>query len=277
MGTQENLNKFKIGECHNVGNCTHIGERQAIPSDIANSGGFKCKYCGAQLQEAKKPKSFWDKYGKVVMITVSIFVLIGVGFGIYKLFLGKSNESAEVTKNNEITETQVPGGSLIIQLTITNAKDFTMNMGESKRLEYQAVPEKNSESVTWESSNPEVATVDNGVVTAIKAGSSKITAKSINVTSSPIIVTVKGRDIKEPNPMDGTDPGPKVSFGKYKGPANGLGGTIVVTRNYSLDLHDDGEPIQLSPGDEIQQTKFTNGELRSGVWIHQGSRRFFNR
>ena len=46
MATQENLNKFKIGQCHNVGNCTHIGEKQAIPSDIANSGGFKCKYCG---------------------------------------------------------------------------------------------------------------------------------------------------------------------------------------------------------------------------------------
>ena len=71
--------------------------------------------------------------------------------------------------------------------------------------------------------------------------------------------------------------GPKVSWGKYEGPANGLGGTITVTRSYSLDLHDDGEPLELSPGDEIQQTKFTNGELRGGVWVHNGSRRSFTR
>ena len=74
-----------------------------------------------------------------------------------------------------------------------------------------------------------------------------------------------------------TPAGPKVSWGKYEGPANGLGGTITVTRSYSLDLHDDGEPLELAPGDEIQQTKFTNGELRGGVWVHNGSRRSFTR
>lgn len=77
MGTQENLNKFKIGVCHNVGNCTHVGERQAIPSDVANSGGFKCKWCGMPLKEEQKPKSFWEKYGKIVMIAAAVIIVVG--------------------------------------------------------------------------------------------------------------------------------------------------------------------------------------------------------
>lgn len=267
MGTQENLNKFKIGECHNVGNCTHIGERQAIPSDIANSGGFKCKYCGEQLQEAKKPKSFWEKYERYIIIGVVILVLAGVGFGIKH----KSGNSVSKEEKVKVTESEIPGGKLIKQLSIIDAKDFTMKKGDSKRLEYQAVPQQNSETVIWESSAPAVATVDGGIVTAIKTGTSKITVKAKNATSIPVIVTVE--ENKEDPPIQGL----KVPFGKYTGPANGLGGTIKVTKAYSLDLHDDGEPLQLSPGDEIQQTKFTNGELRGGVWVHNGSRRSFTR
>ena len=74
----------------------------------------------------------------------------------------------------------------------------------------------------------------------------------------------------EPSPI-------KVPFGTYSGPPNGQGGTIKVTRSYPLSLNDNEEPIELSPGDEIQLTKFTRGELSGGVWVHHGSRRFFTR
>lgn len=212
MGTQENLNKFKIGECRNVGNCTHIGERQAIPSDIANSGGFKCKYCGAQLQEEKKPKSFWEKYGKAVMIAVAAIVIVVVILLVVK------------TCNSGDNTTSVP-------------------------------PEIN---VT----DPDTATKKTGApTTSVKDNKKKSTDDA--------------RPVDEPKPKPVSKP--KVSFGKYEGPADGLGGTITVTKPYALDLHDDGEPLQLSPGDEIQQTKFTNGELRGGVWVHSGSRRSFTR
>lgn len=72
--------------------------------------------------------------------------------------------------------------------------------------------------------------------------------------------------------------GPKVSFGYYSGPSNGLGGTISVTNTYSLDLRKgDGTCLDLQPGDQIQQTKFVDGDLKQGVWIHQGVRQFFTR
>lgn len=70
----------------------------------------------------------------------------------------------------------------------------------------------------------------------------------------------------------------KVEFGNYSGPSNGLGGIISVTRTYSLDLRKgDGRSLELQPGDQIQQTKFVDGDLKQGVWIHQGTRQFFTR
>lgn len=51
-----------------------------------------------------------------------------------------------------------------------------------------------------------------------------------------------------------------------------------MTKSYSLDLNNmDGDVLELNPGDEIQNTQFKNGQLRGGVWVHGGKRRFFNR
>jgi len=73
-------------------------------------------------------------------------------------------------------------------------------------------------------------------------------------------------------------PSVRVPYGRYEGPANGLGGTIYVSRSYSLDLNDgSGECLWLEPGDQIQNTKFKGGRLCGGVWVHDGSRRAFNR
>lgn len=164
MGTQENLNKFKIGICHNVGNCTHIGERQAIPSDIANSGGFKCKYCGAQLQEAKKPKTFFEKYGKPLMYTIIILVLSGIGFAIWKFVF----DTQEIAKIN------------------LSPKSVTLVIGKNPREHIKAtVVDKKGQKIKdakvtfkWSVADDKIATVtQGGEVTAVKKGNTTITVK----------------------------------------------------------------------------------------------------
>lgn len=65
--------------------------------------------------------------------------------------------------------------------------------------------------------------------------------------------------------------GPKVPYGTYSGPANGTGGEIRVTRAYSLNLRkSNGESVYLQPGDIIYNTIFRNGELKQGIWKHNG-------
>lgn len=73
-------------------------------------------------------------------------------------------------------------------------------------------------------------------------------------------------------------PSVSVPFGTYSGPANGLDGTINVTRHYSLDLRNAAhESLELQPGDVITKTKFKNGELVGGYWQRGSEKRSFHR
>lgn len=84
----------------------------------------------------------------------------------------------------------------------------------------------------------------------------------------------------DPQPADTTTEDPKPvtkpkiinpEFGKYDGPRNasgkahGLGGSVNVTKTYSLDLKDGNHTVvQLNPGDVIANTKFIDGKLVQG-------------
>jgi len=270
MATQENLNKFKIGQCHNVGNCTHIGEKQAIPSDIANSGGFKCKYCGAPLKEIEKSKSFWEKYGKVIIIAAAILILAGVGYFISTLTSGGTkSEKSDKSKDTTIVEKKekpvnIPGsqgGNLITSLAIIDAKDFNLKKGATKQLSYQAVPKQNSETPIWESSDPSVVSVDtNGMATAIKKGSAQIIVKTHNVTSDPLTITVT-----EDTPIQEPPTPQQLPYGRYTGDRNTQGqphgfGDVVFTKSKMVTSGTYAEP-----GYKIRNARFVNGKLQSGT------------
>ena len=128
-----------------------------------------------------------------------------------------------------------------------------------------------------EEKTPEaVNKVDTAKVEPVKADTAKV-----EPVSEPVKPETEKKEETKPAP-EKTQPaapkGPSVSWGKYTGPANGLGGTIRVTKSYSLDLNNmDGDVLELNPGDEIQNTQFKNGQLRGGVWVHDGKRRIFNR
>lgn len=183
MGAQENLNKFKIGECHNVGNCTHIGERQAIPSELANAGGFKCKYCGAPLQEPPKPRSFWEKFGKVIMLAVAVIVLAGIGLGIYNLTRGPEIDQIKLNKKSI---------ALVIGENPTDVITAIAFDKEGTEIKDAKVTYK------WTVKDNEVASVtQDGEVTAIKKGNTTVTAEiegeaNLNATCK---VSVKQKEI----------------------------------------------------------------------------------
>lgn len=183
MATQENLNKFKIGQCHNVGNCTHIGEKQAIPSDIANSGGFKCKYCGAPLKEIEKSKSFWEKYGKALMAVVAIFVLAGLGFGAYKLTSGKTVKIENIALNKD---------------------KLILKVGENILLEATIEPKDAKVTYIWESSDEDIVSVSDGQLKALKAGSAIITVSADNNDKkATCVVEVKAKEVIIPGSQGG--------------------------------------------------------------------------
>ena len=74
-----------------------------------------------------------------------------------------------------------------------------------------------------------------------------------------------------------------LGWGTYSGPMqggkpHGVGGTIKVKQDYSIDLKDGrGSTLDVHSGETIENTKFENGRLRAGE-LHRadGTRKWFN-
>lgn len=66
-----------------------------------------------------------------------------------------------------------------------NSKEISIGVGGNAALEPAASPEDYTEPLTWESSDPEVATVDgDGTVTGISRGEAEITASGLHASAS---------------------------------------------------------------------------------------------
>ena len=118
-----------------------------------------------------------------------------------------SNETVATVKNGTI-KAVAPGTSIVTVMTPNGNVDYclvkvlgdgnynpvesisikstdvSLNKGTSYSLTYDVVPSESINLIVWESSNPEVATVENGVVYALKSGEVKVTAKSGDVSKT---------------------------------------------------------------------------------------------
>lgn len=129
-----------------------------------------------------------------------------------------------------------------VEQAVESGTDSTAIEQKADSLEVQAVPEE-----------PQAETAGNGGDAKTGAGT---TAPKVTRPASSI----------------------QVPYGTYSGPADGLGGEITVTKNYSLDLRNAAhEVLELQPGDIISRTKFKNGELVSGYWQRGTQGRSFHR
>ncbi len=268
------------GICKNFGECDLADSKEIQEVDKTN---FICEECGKPLHpvdggvDRNKTPGNGPNMKLIGIIAAVLIVLAGAGWGVYSLLGGSKIDKVQLDKN---AISLIVGQKDVIKPTIL---DKNGKIIKDVNVVYK-----------WIIADEQVASLtQRGEVTALTKGETSITVKvkgdeklfaicQIEVKAPPISELPIGKPSTDKTKQHGnpdlpTLQEPKVSWGEYEGPANGLGGTIKVTRAYSLDLHDDGEPLQLSPGDEIQQTKFTNGELRAGVWVHDGSRRMFTR
>lgn len=81
----------------------------------------------------------------------------------------------------------------IASITLNYSK-YALTVGQSKTFVASTSPESAAKNVTWYSSNSKVATVNkNGKVTAVKVGTTTITAKTANGLKATCKVTVKAK------------------------------------------------------------------------------------
>jgi len=173
----------------------------------------------------------------------------------------------------KVKETPVVNRVLIEELSLVESENFTLKQGESKKLQYKATPEDNEETPVWKSSDSTIVSVDaaTGEAKALKDGKAKISIESQKASASVEVTVLKKDSIQ-------------LSWGRYDGPRNssgnpdGFGGTITVTKSYTIDLKKaSGETVTVSPGDKIFSVKMENGRLRQGeIHFADGKRKYIS-
>jgi uncharacterized protein YjdB len=196
---------------------------------------------------------------------------------------GNTSITVVIEGSEELTATcqvvvkpkKIPGSDpiYISQLSLKD-KNVTLKKGDTKQLDYVAVPEQNSETIAWESSDPSIVTVENGLVTAIKKGNAQIIAKASKVTSTPITVTVQEDGINPPPPSnDGNGWGKEnLGYGIYEGYRKNHKphghGTIRYTQPHKIVSW---QNYEASPGDTFEG-EFRDGKISGlGYWKHNGN------
>ena len=94
---------------------------------------------------------------------------------------GGFSKSRKVT----VIEPLVPATSL----TLT-PKTMSLNIGESGSLELQILPNDCNEILEWKSSDPSVATVNDGDIKALAAGTTTITVRGSNTSASATVTVI---------------------------------------------------------------------------------------
>ena len=136
----------KTGICINVGGrCPKALKREKQEADVTN---FKCEHCGSELREFKG--STGPDWKKIAIGGVAAAALLGGGA--YFALSGSGEKEG-------------------ISLNKTTASVFE---GDVDTLKVTIVPEDANYTIRWASNNPDVATVDNGIVTFHTSGEVKI-------------------------------------------------------------------------------------------------------
>ena len=110
---------------------------------------------------------------------------------------GRAVGTAKITvrSNNGKTATAtitVERGYVDVTGITLNKSSVSVNVGATTKLVATVLPQSaNNRSVTWSSSNTSIATVNNGTITGIKAGTATISAKTYNGKVAKSTVTVR--------------------------------------------------------------------------------------
>ena len=198
---------------------------------------FVCQECGKELREVQRPLSWWEKYGKTTSAAIAAVVVIGGGIAWFAFSGSEPKKPAE--------SVAAPDSSVVAAPDTTAAQPQTAPQAE----------EKAPEAASQTEATPAPSTA--------AASAAKPTASS-----------------SKPVPAPQTN-GASLKCGKYEGPMaggkpNGIGGTITVTRSYSIDLKDgSGNSVSIEAGDRISNTKFKNGVLQQGQLIRSNGERKF--
>lgn len=138
-----------------------------------------------------------------VLYSDSLYVFDGAVINCYSNTTGWNTENWTSLNLNIIQNGEPP----VVEATSVSVSPASVTLDEGGSATVTATVEPSDatdKTITWASADPSIATVSNGVITGVKAGSTTVTATCGNVSAS-VAVTVTAET--EPDPEEpGTDP-----------------------------------------------------------------------
>ena len=211
----------KFGICINIGgNCPKAKNREKQEADVTD---FKCAHCGRVLKEYKEI-SWLEKYKKPIIIGAAAAAVLGGGGGAYFAFSGGGAKGS-------------------VALNKTTAEVF---VGDVDTLKAIVKPEDAGYTLRWASNNPDVATVDNGIVTFHSNGEVKI---GVQVNENKELKAFCDYKVED---------GPGIVLTNWISIMDGKSLTLKVGENKTLSLDCDPgnatEPVNWSSSNESAAT-----------------------
>ena len=96
--------RFRYGICLNDKDCSKCKAKEV--QQITARKEFVCEECGKPLRECPPPRSFWDKYGKLI-IAAAIVVIAAIVVLCVTLIPGGKTESQEGIDTTEVDTVKV--------------------------------------------------------------------------------------------------------------------------------------------------------------------------
>ena len=206
---EEKKNKVRRNEMIHCENCgedyASTYKRCPFCDEVNHSGGRRADRGGGYSSQ-NSPLHRVATVVSLIVIVAAICIVVTVVRPLISKGNAKPGETQDPAPTNTVTATPQPTDTAEPQPTDTapvvtpsdvtgitlNREDFTMSgAGETWNLQPQVTPAGATGTITWTSSNENVAKVENGVVTAVGGGNCTITATSGTATAS-CIVRVKG-------------------------------------------------------------------------------------
>jgi len=247
------------GVCKNIDeDCSKALGREI--QEIERSAPFVCVECNKPLLEQKgaggKKEGEKGKIPGWLIAAIAAVLVVGLGFGAYKLFFQGDTEAIPVPPEPEPTTIMVSSVSL-------NQSTLTLKVNQSITLTATTLPEDAADkNVQWSSGDESVATVTNGVVTAIKAGIVVVTVKSVDGSNKTAECTITVESDSSPTPP----PPERYAFGRYEGSrVNGIPdgqGTMYYTCRVQIAKHGRNK-YYAEEGDTFVGT-WGNGDIVNG-------------
>jgi len=123
--------------------------------------------------------SAWEESNAVATVNNGLVTAVGAGTArITATTVDTDYKTATCTVKVPEIKISLDKSSINLRLGIATPNEITLGAGELTKQLTATVEKTENTAVTWESDTPSVATVSNGLVTAVKTGRAKITAKA---------------------------------------------------------------------------------------------------